>query len=435
MLSKVEVRYEGEEMRQDIAMKYNRRIYPVYKAIGWDPLFYSAIIFLFLTEVKGIQAAKVLYAESAYAFFCLILQIPAMVLIEKLGSRKSLVLGNLLVTIQIMMMMFANHFNILLVAYMILALGTSMKDISEKTMLYDATKACNGKNSLGNIDAKGSSASYVLQTITSIMAGYLFVVNPYIPLILSSLMSLLTVIIAYRFEEIEEQKKSTTITEIVQDMKEGFQFIIHSKRLKALLLFTSIFVGVLMMISTYEKSLLRDLNVKTQYFGIIFAILWLVQCFSVQYQEKIHDTFKNRTLAFLSIPIFISFIIIGMVTFFNFNNNFTLLVVLAMFFVQHFLRSPYWVLESKYITNFTNSTIRVKILSVDKIFKKILKIVITFLAGLLLEYFTTGEAYFMLGIVGLVMILLILNYMKKRVGLKLEEYDKTDIEYEKMERN
>ena len=69
VLSKREVKYEGEEMRQDIAMKYNRRIYPFYKAIGWDPLFYSAIIFLFLTEIKGIQAAKVLYAESAYAFF------------------------------------------------------------------------------------------------------------------------------------------------------------------------------------------------------------------------------------------------------------------------------------------------------------------------------------------------------------------------------
>ena len=41
-------------MKQDIAMKYNRRIFPLYKGLGWDPLFYSAIIFLFLTEVKGI---------------------------------------------------------------------------------------------------------------------------------------------------------------------------------------------------------------------------------------------------------------------------------------------------------------------------------------------------------------------------------------------
>lgn len=138
-------------MRQDIAMKYNRRIYPVYKGIGGDPLFYSATIFLFLTQVKGIEASKVLYAESAYAFFALILQIPATILIEKLGSRKALILGNFLVMIQITMMLFTNHFIVLLMAYFILALGVSMKDVSECAVLYDATKVCKGKNSMGRI--------------------------------------------------------------------------------------------------------------------------------------------------------------------------------------------------------------------------------------------------------------------------------------------
>lgn len=42
-------------MKQEEVMKYNRRIFPFYKGFGWDPLFYSAIIFLFLTEVKGKQ--------------------------------------------------------------------------------------------------------------------------------------------------------------------------------------------------------------------------------------------------------------------------------------------------------------------------------------------------------------------------------------------
>ncbi len=285
---------------------------------------------------------------------------------------------------------------------------------------------------MGNIDAKGSSASYALQAITSVMAGYLYVINPYIPLILSVLMSLLAVIIAYRFEEIEEpQKQSNTMKETIKDRKEGFYFIMNSKRLRALLIFMSFFVGVLMMIGTYEKSLLKDLNIKSQYFGIIFAMLSLVQCFSVNFQGKIHNQFKNRTLAFLSIPIFVSFIVIGIVGTLNLNYAFTIIIVIAMFSVQHFLRSPYWVLENKYITNFTNTAIRVKILSVAKILKKIVKIVITFVAGLLLEYFTTSEAYFIIGSVGLVIILLVLHYMKKRVGLQPEEYDTTDIVYEK----
>lgn len=418
-------------MRQDIAMKYNRRIFPVYKGIGWDPLFYSTIIFLFLTQVKGIEAAKVLYAESAYSLFGLILQIPSTILIEKLGSRKSLIWGNILVTIQIIMMIFVNHFAFLLVAYMILALGTAMKDISECSVLYDATKVCKGKNSMGKIDAKGSSASYALQAISSILSGYLFIINPYIPLVLSSAISILTVMVAYQFEEVETEKKVSTIKEMLNDTKEGFTFILHSKRLKALLLFMSIFVGVLMTISTYEKSLLKDLNVEAQYFGIIFAILTMVQCFSVQFQDKIHNRFQNKTLSFLSIPIFVSFIMIGLIANLKFNHIVQIIVIIAMFAIQHFLRSPYWTLENRYITNFTNPYIRVKILSASKFMKRVARMLITFLAGLLLEYYTTSQAYFIIGIVGLFVIMLVLKYMEKRVGLKPEEYDKKDIEYEK----
>ncbi len=96
-------------MRPEIAMKYNRRIFPYYKGFGWDPLFYSAIIFLFLTEVKGIEPTKVIYAESIYSLFLLLLQIPSAILVEKIGSRKALMLGTTFATIQIGIMIFVNN--------------------------------------------------------------------------------------------------------------------------------------------------------------------------------------------------------------------------------------------------------------------------------------------------------------------------------------
>ncbi len=185
------------------------------------------------------------------------------------------------------------------------------------------------------------------------------------------------------------------------------------------------------MISTYEKSLLQDLKVKPQYFGIIFALLTLEQGVAVQFQNKIHNKFRNKTLAFLSIPVFMSFILIGIIVALNLNHAFTIMTVIFMFAVQHFLRAPYWTLENKYITNFTDDYIRVKILSANKTLKAIFKIVITFLAGLLLEYYTTSKAYFIVGVIGLVMITLVLKYMQRRVGLDPDEYQESDIKYKK----
>ncbi len=410
-------------MKPEIAMKINRRIFPIYKGFGWDPLFYSAIIFIFLTEIKGIAPAKVMYAEAIYSLFLLLLQIPATVLIERIGSRKSLVLGTILATIQITMMIFINNFTFLILAYFMSAFGNAIKDVARNTLLYESTKIGKGKNSFGAINAKGSSLSYIISATTSVMTGYLFVINPYLPLILSSLMSSLAVIIAYRFEEVEEKKaKKTTIKEMIEEDKQDFKMIIKSQRLRALFLFTSIFSGVLIMISTYEKSLLTELQIKPQYFGIILAILPIMQCFSVRYQDKIHNTFKNKTLTIIAIPIFLSFIMIGVVTSLNLNFWITIAVVMLAFCIHHFFRGPYWVLEDRYVTNFTEENSRVKVLSVNNLIKNIGQIVINFLGGLLLEFNTTSKSYLIVGVVGLIVIFLVLLYMKKRIGLKPEEY-------------
>lgn len=418
-------------MTQEVAMKYNRRIFPLYKGFGWDPLFYGAIIFLFLTEVKGIVPAKVMYAESIYSFFLLLLQIPATILIEKIGNKKALILGTAFATIQITMMIFINDFIYLIIAYFMSAFGNAIKNIARNTLLYESTKKCKGKNSYGNINARGSALSYILSATSSITTGYLYVINPYIPLILSSFISLLATIIACRFEEVESDKKeNANISKSMKDIKQGFKFIFKSKRLKALFLFTSIFVGVLMMISTYEKSLLAELQLKPQYIGIIFAMLTLVQCFSVRYQDKIHNTFKNKTLTIISVPIFLSFILIGIVTNLNIEFSFTIVIVMFAFFIHHFFRGPYWVLEDRYVTNFTDSNIRAKILATNNLIKNIGEIVISFLGGLLLEFYNTSISYLIVGIVGLITILFVLIYMRKRIGLSPEEYNNEDIGHE-----
>lgn len=404
-------------MKQEIAMKYNRRVFPLYKGLGWDPLFYSAIIFLFLTEVKGISPAKVMYAEAVYSLFLLVLQIPSAILIERIGSRRALILGTAFATIQIAMMIFVNGFWFLIIAYFMSAFGNAMKDIARNMLLYESTKMCKGKNSFGNINAKGSSLSYALSAVTSVVTGYLFVFNPYVPIVLSAGVSVLALVIACRFEDVEIVEKKESI-ESVDEIKQGFKLIVKSERLKALFLFSSIFVGVLMMISTYEKSLLTELNVLPQYFGVIFAGLTLVQCFSVRYQDKIHNFFRNRTLIFLSVPIFVSFIVVGVITSMNLGLDFTFVVVMFSFFIHHFFRGPYWVLEERYVTNFTTSKSRAKILSSSNLIKNLGEIVIGFLAGLLLEFYTTGQAYLIVGSVGLIVILLVLRYMKNRVGVR-----------------
>ena len=62
--------------------KRNMKMFPTYKALGWDYLFYYSIDFLFLTQVKNISPANVLLANSLKSLFGIFLQIPASVIVE-----------------------------------------------------------------------------------------------------------------------------------------------------------------------------------------------------------------------------------------------------------------------------------------------------------------------------------------------------------------
>ena len=52
--------------------KTNMRIFPLYKKLGWDYLFFYTIDFLFLTQVKGISASDVVLKSTFYAFLALL---------------------------------------------------------------------------------------------------------------------------------------------------------------------------------------------------------------------------------------------------------------------------------------------------------------------------------------------------------------------------
>jgi len=81
--------------KEDVQMmrKTNMRIFPTYKRLAWDYLFFYTIDFLFLTQIKGISASDVMLKSTFYAFFSIVLQLPANVIVEFLGRKNSVKIG------------------------------------------------------------------------------------------------------------------------------------------------------------------------------------------------------------------------------------------------------------------------------------------------------------------------------------------------------
>lgn len=194
--------------------KNNMKLYPIYKMIGLDWIFYYGIKVLFLTQVKNISPADIVLSGSFYAFCYIIFQIFNTILIGKIGKRNGIVLGQLLNLIAMGMILYCPNFTWLLIAQAICAMGFGLKGIAESSLLEVSLPKAKKKGEIfSKIDSKGYSKFCFVGATSVLISGFLYAINPYIPIILCMVANLFAFIIALNFVDIEKltEKKEKKI--------------------------------------------------------------------------------------------------------------------------------------------------------------------------------------------------------------------------------
>lgn len=106
-----------------------------------------------------------------------------------------------------------------------------------------------------------------------------------------------------------------------------------------------------------------------------------------------------------------------------------LMLIVGVFILRAYVKGVYQVNKKRYIGNFANKEILPKIYSVNGIFVNLCTMVISFIGSSLLRVTTIGNASLIAGIGFSLLIVFMYLYMKKRVGLKPEEYRLEEISY------
>ncbi len=417
-----------EEIKLQEKKNNNIKVYKKYRVFSWDLLFYYAIIYLFLTIEKKITPAQVLQFDAFYILFKFITQIPSTLIIQKIGKRKSLILANFVLAIHVLIIMFATNFEMLVFSQVLCAFSFVIKATCETDMLYDSLKHEEKRGvKFAKIDGKSTSLYYYIDAISAAISGFLFVINPYIPMALCFTISLVTFFMSAKFEEIHEEKGKMQIKKEINNIKVSFKNILKSERLKSLLIFNGIFVALIKILQNLRNTVLIEIGMPEQYFGIIFAFLGIVTGIGARNQGRIHKRYRNRTLAFLSLPVAVSGLITGLVLFCNFNYTITTIIILLLFTIQYVVKGPYYVLIKQYFNNFTNSEKRVRIATANNVFENGIASILIFLASWILEIAQIKFTLIILGCIFIITFVLLLDKMKTRVGLKPEEYSKKEI--------
>ena len=412
--------------------KRNVRLFPLYKMVSWDLLFYYPIIFLFLTQVKGFSAAQVLFSDAFYTLSNTLWQIPVTRLVDRVGKKNALIVGNILYTLSILSMIFMQEYYQLLIIQFIYALGYSIKGICEANILYDSLpKGYRRGKIFSKIDGKSTSYFYIFEAIASTTAGFTFVINGYIPMVLCFICCTIATILSFKFRHtaiVQNKVEPIKFTEYMVQLKTSFRFFLKSKRIRSLIMFNALLMGTIIAIVNLRSSMLEELQVPEQYFGVIFAVLQIIAAISTRNTEKIQDNFRNKTLAWLGIPMVMSCIVIGFIGQDQLSRS-SLILIVVLFAIQYAIKGPYVGLMTRYLNNFTNRSIRPKISALRYLTANLATAILSLICSGLLAITTTANTFIIIGCITTLGIVLLLYYMRDKVGLKPEEYSDEDIRY------
>ena len=266
------------------------------------------------------------------------------------------------------------------------------------------------------------------------MAGYLFVINNYIPMVICLVCIGISLFISFRFKDIYVADKSKRksigkfIGEYKEDIVSSLGFISRSKRIRAYVLFGSFFYAAIKILDTYKSNLLTDLEIGPEQFSIIIAALSLIAAVSVGFSSKIQAKFRNKTLKFISLTYLLSWIMIGVIVL-NLTNNIAIPFVLMFYVVNRICDSQWYIVRGKYLKNFTRPSSRDKITFTFELITSLAGGLAALLGAAILEMTDIRHAIILVALGSLAIMIVVLDYMRTRFGLRPKEYKKEDIKF------
>lgn len=423
---------------KDVQMrKRNMKLFPTYNKLACDYLFYYTIDFLFLTQVKHISASDVVLISSIKSIFAMLLQIPANIIVEFLGRKNSIILGNIINCLYMVILIMSRSFFDIVIGKFLSALAYAIKNIAEPSLLNSSIPLSKYKgNIFAKITSKGKSGYYILGATSKIIAGYLFEINGYLPMFCSLLVLILVTIISTFFiEPVKKEKrqsKQLLVKGQINNIEKGFKFILKSERLKALILAASLLSSIFSISLNYRTSLLQDINLSSSCIGFIGAMLTFVSAFASKRQAQFHNKFKNKSIITIAFTVSISNIIAGIAGVKSQTFGIFLVIIIISYVTSRLAHGMYFTIIDRYFRNFTNNKIDTKVFAVKNLFTNTCSAIMGIMASFLLDKMSTAYCMIIVGVVFTILFVLMQRYMKTRVGLKPEEYSKEEIRYDEL---
>ena len=371
----------------------------IWRGLTFDMIMFSAIQLIFLNQVRNINIEQCMLIESMFWYLQTFLQVPGALIVEKIGNKRSTVLGNILWITAICIYFLPG------LAEILRAIGLVLQGITSMPLLAKQT----GKD-YTKVEGNGVFCYFLIDTVLAGTSGFIFKINPYLPMLCCLFISIISLTLSLQIQDAVLEKKTETKNSI-----KDFKLIIKNKFSICLFAYAFCMCGVLSLPATLNKVYMQDIGIPVEWFGIILAVLSLINGLSAKYNQKIASIFKGKAVTVIATVSLIAYCILG-VAYVTFKENLVIFgVIIPIFIIQNMAKQPYRIFMKKYINEKVETKLIPKTLSLYFLIESLGRAGLLLMSGILTSHFNVGLVYLLILGITIVPIIVVTKLLSSKL--------------------
>lgn len=272
-----------------------------------DLMFFIAINNLFFTIVKGLTVAQITFLTTIGSFAYIIIQIPALKIIQRIGNVKSIRIGTIMLLSSSLLITFGNHYSLLIIAYILYQPAFIFKKM-DYIVLKNNLNYLNKDNDYIKIANQAKIVYSIITMTIALIAGGIFTLNHYLPMYLCIGICIINILMSFCIFDSREEKQNT-YQETTKKVKMEFSQITKIIFISFALLYSTISLG-----QNHNKLFIQynlqehfELGLTATLFSFIIVTSRVARIIGNIVFKKIYDKLKDKVNLILSIITIIAF--------------------------------------------------------------------------------------------------------------------------------
>ena len=290
-------------------LRRNLNLYYITRSM-FIPFFWLAILYIYLTENKGLNSASAMLLLSLQEFLLIFLELPTGVIADKISRRISVALGYVLTSLPFLLLPFTDNYLLLIAIFSIKAIGKALTSGADNSLLYDLLSDYNSTELYKKVLNKSKSLMMLVTAICIFVGGFLAEINIEWTLILPFPFMVIGAVCVMMMDEPETSKKAKEIQQsnYLKHTIEALNTIFNNKQLLKLALIWSIGVGLAVNMKWIYTPVFQALDLNLALIGGLTTVLYLLKSILAIVSIKLMRLDITKSLPLYSLLLAVSFI-------------------------------------------------------------------------------------------------------------------------------